>query len=64
MHDTEQLPLDIHLHPAAQTKALQANAAGEMTKHRLDDPQSSAVLLPALGGIDLLFHLRRVVLLN
>lgn len=31
MHDTEQLPLDIHLNSTAQTKAFQADAAGDMT---------------------------------
>jgi hypothetical protein len=36
MHNTEQLPLDFHLYPAAQTEAFQADAAGDMTAEMLE----------------------------
>ena len=57
MNQTIEPPLDIHLDFTSQCKPVHPLACPNITKHRLHNPQPSAVNAPALPRLNLLFHL-------
>src|SRR5262245_15700899 len=60
MHQTIEQPLRVHLLLASQAEAPQSVSATDVGEHRLRGPESSAVLITALLGVDLALHPRTV----
>ena len=57
MHESEQLPLYIHLDFRAHGEVIQSFLNSDIGEDRLDNSQTSGIDLFALGGINLGLHL-------
>lgn len=51
-----QLPLAVHFDFSAQAEAFYAEGGVDVAKHRFDDAQAFAIVMPTFGAVNLLFH--------